>query len=164
MSVRTKELKGKYIHKVVVSRREEGKRSELGYRPEVRLCRERSTLTDSVDTIARGILFRSQEEMEKFTDLHGTPLSLAGSVAGVYGLWGRKTGAAPDGRKNKESLADGDGSPMTGGDKNGPTAVLKSLSKISPPSWPTLVNQKFLPQFLEGENRIVFAQYLNVLC
>lgn len=116
---------------------------------------------DEVDLIARDVFHKSQEEVRKHTDIHGCPFSLDGSVAGVYGLWGLKTGATPDGRRSKETLADGNGSPMAGRDKTGPTAVLNSLGKISPPSWPMLVNQRFLPQFLEGENKRAFAQYLK---
>ena len=44
MSTRTKELKKKFIHKAIVARREEGKRSVLSYRPEVRICVERCRL------------------------------------------------------------------------------------------------------------------------
>lgn len=44
MSARTRELKKKYIHKAIVSRREEGKRSVLRYRPEVKLDIERPRL------------------------------------------------------------------------------------------------------------------------
>ena len=116
---------------------------------------------DYVDLIARDVFHRTQKEVQKFADVHGTPITLDGSIAAAYPLWGRKVGATPDGRKSKETLADGNGSPMSGRDRNGPTAVLKSLSKISPPPWPMLVNQKFLPQFLEGENKEVFAQYLK---
>lgn len=116
---------------------------------------------DYVDLIARDVFHKSQEEVQKHADVHGCPFSLDGSVAGVYGLWGLKTGATPDGRKSREILADGDGSPMSGRDKNGPTAVLNSIGKISPPPWPMLINQRFLPQFLEGENKKVFAQYLK---
>lgn len=116
---------------------------------------------DSVDLIAKDVFHKSQQEVNKHTDIYGSPLSLEGSIAGAYWLWGRKTGATPDGRKSKETLADGAGSPMTGRDKSGPTAVLNSLGKISPPPFATLTNQRFMPQFLQGENKKVFAQYLK---
>lgn len=116
---------------------------------------------DFVDFIARDVFHKSQEEVQKHAEVHGTPFSLEGSVAGVYGLWGRKTGATPDGRKSKETLADGAGSPMSGRDKSGPTAVLKSLGKIQPTPWPTLVNQRFFPQYLDEDNKKAFAQYLK---
>ena len=65
-----------------------------------------------------------------------------------------------DGRRAQESLADGSTSPMAGQDGNGATAVIASVSKITPRS-PLLLNQKFLPQFLEGENKKLFASYLR---
>lgn len=42
---------------------------------------------------------------------------------------GMGIGALPDGRKAREPLADGSLSPMTGRDKNGPTAVVRSVLK-----------------------------------
>ncbi len=116
---------------------------------------------DYVDQIARDVFHKSNEEVQKHKDIHGSPLVLDGSIAGAYWIWGRKVGATPDGRKRKETLADGNGSPMAGKDKTGPTAVLNSLGKISPPPWATLTNQRFMPQFLEGENKLLFAQYLK---
>ncbi|MDP2917164.1 MAG: pyruvate formate lyase family protein, partial [Dehalococcoidia bacterium] len=79
-----------------------------------------------VDLIARDVFHKSNEEVAKHKDIHGSPLVLDGSIANAYWLWGRKVGATPDGRKSKETLADGDGSPMAGRDRKGPTAVLKS--------------------------------------
>ncbi len=116
---------------------------------------------DYVDMIARDVFHKSQEEVQKNCDIYGSPLFLEGSIAGAYWLWGRKTAATPDGRKAKDTLADGSGSPMAGRDKSGPTAVLNSVGKLSPPPWATLTNQRFMPQFLEGENKMIFAQYLK---
>jgi formate C-acetyltransferase len=114
-----------------------------------------------VDLIARDVFYKSNEEVGKHKDIHGSPLVLDGSIAGAYWIWGRKVGATPDGRKRKDTLADGNGSPMAGKDRTGPTAVLNSLGKISPPPWATLTNQRFMPQFLEDENKVLFAQYLK---
>jgi NADH-quinone oxidoreductase subunit N len=44
----------------------------------------------------------------------------------------------------------------------GPTAVLASCAKIKPLN--QLLNQKFLPQFLEGENKNQFINYLRTWC
>jgi hypothetical protein len=60
-------------------------------------------------------------------------------------------------------LGDAVVSPSARTDKRGPTAVLKSVSKI-PYTYAYLLNQKFLPQFLEGENKEKFAQYLRAWC
>ena len=47
-------------------------------------------------------------------------------------------------------------------DHEGPTAVLKSASKISAVKTHNhLLNQKFMPQALEGENKDLFIRYLR---
>jgi pyruvate formate-lyase/glycerol dehydratase family glycyl radical enzyme len=115
---------------------------------------------DYADLIMREVTHRSEEEVEKSIDYYGCPCSFDGSIAGGYYPWGRKTGATPDGRRAKESLSDGVMSPMAGRDYKGPTAVIKSMSKITP-TWSYLANQKFMPQFLEGENKKLFADYLR---
>jgi formate C-acetyltransferase len=62
--------------------------------------------------------------------------------------------ALPDGRKAKEPLSEGI-SPVQGADKKGPTAVLKSASKIDHlRTGGTLLNQKFTPSFFENEEII----------
>ncbi len=62
-------------------------------------------------------------------------------------------GATPDGRFAGEQLADGGLSPMLGQDAQGPTAVLKSVSKLDNTllSNGTLLNVKFTPATTEGE-------------
>jgi formate C-acetyltransferase len=68
--------------------------------------------------------------------------------------FGSVTGATPDGRKAGEALSDGI-SPVQGADRLGPTAVLKSASKMEHTrTGGTLLNQKFTPQILEGEQGI----------
>jgi len=58
----------------------------------------------------------------------------------------------PSGRKAGEPLADG-ASPFNGYDRNGPTAVIKSLCKYNPSSSScgTLLNMKFSPQMLQSK-------------
>jgi len=51
---------------------------------------------------------------------------------------------------------------MAGMDRKGPTAVLKSVSKVDPLiTWNQLFNQSFMPQYLVGRNAEIFAQYLK---
>jgi len=116
---------------------------------------------DYVDMIARDVHIRTNAEFMKYKDLSGCPMIMSGSIAGGYYGLSRACGATPDGRKDGESSADAAVSPMAGRDRKGPSAVLKSVSKITP-VYNYLLNQKFLPQFLEGEhNRRLFVQYLR---
>jgi trans-4-hydroxy-L-proline dehydratase len=66
--------------------------------------------------------------------------------------FGSMTGATPDGRRAWEPLSDGI-SPVQGADRFGPTAVIQSAAKIDhAKTGGTLLNQKFSPQLLQGED------------
>lgn len=68
--------------------------------------------------------------------------------------FGSVIGATPDGRKAREPLSEGI-SPVQGADRLGPTAVIKSASKMDHVrTGGTLLNLKFTPQVLEGEDGI----------
>ena len=63
-------------------------------------------------------------------------------------------GATPDGRLAGQPLSEGI-SPVQGADKYGPTAVIKSCSKMDHVrTGGTLLNQKFTPKLLEGQEGI----------
>ncbi|MBU5292831.1 glycyl radical protein [Anaerosalibacter bizertensis] len=65
--------------------------------------------------------------------------------------FGSVIGATPDGRLANTPLADGI-SPSKGADKNGPTGVIKSASKMDHViTGGTLLNQKFTPSVVQGE-------------
>lgn len=117
---------------------------------------------DSVDLIARDLLYRVTEETKKYKTYHGLPGCVDGSVASTPYAYSVATWATPDGRKAGDAFHDGTISPESGMDKKGPTAALKSISKVDPlKSWNHLFNQSFLPQFLNRDNANVFADYLN---
>lgn len=66
--------------------------------------------------------------------------------------FGSVTGAMPDGRLNGTPLSEGI-SPVQGADHDGPTAVLKSASKMDHlRTGGTLLNMKFTPQLLQDED------------
>lgn len=68
--------------------------------------------------------------------------------------FGSVIGALPDGRKASEPLSEGI-SPVQGADRHGPTAVIKSAAKMDHVrTGGTLLNQKFTPQVLEGDEGI----------
>jgi choline trimethylamine-lyase len=117
---------------------------------------------DYVDLLAKEVHERSEAVYQEFTDEHGAKWRMDGSgVSATYGL-APGTPATPDGRKDGEPFSDATMSPMIGRDRNGPTAVLASCAKIEPLN--QLLNQKFLPQFLEGENKEQFINYLRSWC
>jgi formate C-acetyltransferase len=79
-------------------------------------------------------------------------INLLPTTAHIY--FGKMTGATPDGRKASEPLSEGI-SPVQGADRNGPTAVIKSVGKIDHvKTGGTLLNQKFTPQLLSDETGI----------
>ncbi len=79
-------------------------------------------------------------------------INLLPTTSHVY--FGSVIGATPDGRFAGEPLSEGI-SPVQGADVNGPTAVIKSASKIDHlRTGGTLLNQKFTPQLMETENGI----------
>ncbi len=66
--------------------------------------------------------------------------------------FGKKLGATPNGRLAHAPESDGT-SPSHGADRNGPTAVIKSLSRMDQlKSGGTLLNQRFLPSVLSGDS------------
>jgi formate C-acetyltransferase len=92
--------------------------------------------------------------------VNGRPTAIGGThrinmlptTCHVY--FGSVIGALPDGRKAKQPLSEGI-SPVQGADIKGPTAVLKSASKIDHlKTGGTLLNQKFTPSFFEDDEAI----------
>ncbi|MCR4427057.1 MAG: glycyl radical protein [Firmicutes bacterium] len=68
--------------------------------------------------------------------------------------FGSVTGATPDGRKAWTPVSEGI-SPVQGADRRGPTAVIKSVAKMDHVlTGGTLLNLKFTPQVLEGDEGI----------
>ncbi len=87
---------------------------------------------------------------------HPTPrggihrINMLPTTSHVY--FGSVIGATPDGRRAYVPLSEGI-SPFQGVDRLGPTAVMKSASKIDHlKTGGTLLNQKFSPQFFEDED------------
>ncbi len=68
-----------------------------------------------------------------------------------HNYFGKMTAATANGRFKGTPISDGT-SPSHGADRNGPTAVVKSLGKMDQvKSGGTLLNQRFLPSVLAGE-------------
>jgi len=79
-------------------------------------------------------------------------LNMLSTTCHIY--FGKKLGASANGRMAAMPISDGT-SPAHGADRKGPTAVIKSLGKMDQiKSGGTLLNQRFLPDVLEGEGGI----------
>jgi len=80
-------------------------------------------------------------------------LNMLSTTCHVY--FGKVMGATPNGRLAQKSISDGT-SPSHGCDVNGPSAVIKSLTKLDHvKSGGTLLNQRFLPSLLKRDEDIV---------
>jgi len=76
-------------------------------------------------------------------------LNMLSTTCHVY--FGKVMGATPNGRLAHKSISDGT-SPSHGSDTNGPSAVIKSLTKLDHiKSGGTLLNQRFLPSLLKRD-------------
>jgi len=79
-------------------------------------------------------------------------LNMLSTTCHIY--FGKMLGASPNGRFAEQPISDGT-SPSHGADRNGPTAVIKSLGKMDQvKSGGTLLNQRFLPEVLKTESDI----------
>jgi len=117
---------------------------------------------DYVDTIARDVLYKTTQIVESFINHHEFNYLMDGSSGAAYWGYSGLLGATPDGRKDKDPINDGTISPVALRDRKGPTAVLNSVCKVDPlVTFNQLLNQKFLPQFMEGPGKEIFAAYLK---
>ena len=85
-------------------------------------------------------------------------LNMLSTTCHIY--FGKMLGATPNGRFAEKPISDGT-SPSHGADRNGPTAVIKSLGKMDQvKSGGTLLNQRFLPSVLEKEEDLTKLAHL----
>ncbi|MDF1896549.1 formate C-acetyltransferase [Rahnella contaminans] len=107
---------------------------------------------DEVDLISADLLRFYCKEVEQYRNPRGGQFTPGSYTVSAHVPLGAVVGATPDGRFAGEQLADGGLSPMLGQDHQGPTAVLKSVSKLDNMllSNGTLLNVKFTPSTLEG--------------
>jgi len=94
-----------------------------------------------------------RERMKDYTNYRGGLYHTGMYTVSAHVPMGENVGASPDGRNALTPLADGGMSPVYGRDMAGPTAVLKSVSRMKD-SYTTnggLLNMKFLPEFFKTE-------------
>lgn len=105
-----------------------------------------------------------RERMKDYTNYRGGPYHTGMYTVSAHVPMGENVGASPDGRNALTPLADGGMSPVYGRDLAGPTAVLKSVSRMKN-SYTTnggLLNMKFLPEFFKTETgRNKFENFLR---
>lgn len=124
---------------------------------------------DEVDTLGSELLTYYCEEVSKYKNIRGGYFQPGSYTVSAHIPLGEAVNATPDGRKAKEQLADGGLSPMVGRDANGPTASLKSVSKLDNylTSNGSLLNVKFSPSVLKGDigiqKLVAYIQAFNQL-
>lgn len=108
---------------------------------------------DEVDLIGSHFLAYYGHEVEKYDNVRDGKFQPGSYTVSAHVPLGAACGATPDGRLAHEQLADGGLSPMVGRDGHGPTAILKSVSKLENvlDSNGSLLNVKFSPSSLAGE-------------
>ncbi len=105
-----------------------------------------------------------KKKLAGYTNYRGGKYHTGMYTVSAHVPMGENVGATPDGRYAGTPLADGGMSPVYGRDITGPTAVLKSVSRIDKTltSNGGLLNMKFLPEFFKNETGIhKFAQFLR---
>lgn len=105
-----------------------------------------------------------KKRLGNFTNYRGGIYHTGMYTVSAHVPMGENVGAGPDGRLSQTPLADGGMSPVYGRDIEGPTAVLKSVSRLDSrlTSNGGLLNMKFLPSFFATEQGIdKFALFLR---
>ncbi|MBP9479360.1 MAG: formate C-acetyltransferase [Sebaldella sp.] len=118
---------------------------------------------EDVDKLSSDILRLYCKEVEKYSNPRGGIFIPGSYTVSAHIPLGEVVGATPDGRMAGEQLADGGLSPMFGRDKLGPTAVLKSVSKLDNYLLTngSLLNVKLSPGPLQSEQGLEnFVNYL----
>jgi pyruvate formate-lyase/glycerol dehydratase family glycyl radical enzyme len=115
-----------------------------------------------VDEIGNKWIEYFSEKMTQYKNARGGPYHTGLYTVSAHIPMGHNVGASADGRLAKDPLADGGMSAMYGRDQNGPTSLLKSVSRINSKfgSNGTLLNMKFLPEFFKTNEGIKKFSFL----
>jgi len=117
-----------------------------------------------VDEIGARWIKHFAEKVRGYKNVRGGPYHTGLYTVSAHVPMGKNVGATPDGRKAEQPLADGGMSAVYGRDQTGPTALLKSVSRVDSllGSNGTLLNMKFLPEFFKTEDQIrKFSSFLR---
>lgn len=105
-----------------------------------------------------------REQLRKYKNYRNGPYHTGMYTVSAHVPMGQNVGASADGRFAQDPLADGGLSAVYGRDIQGPTAVLKSVSKMDNSCTTNggLLNMKFLPDFFKTEAGITkFCNFLQ---
>ena len=123
---------------------------------------------EEADDITRQAMDIFFDAMLPYSTPRGGPFVASLLPVASYVSFGYSTAALPDGRESGKPLSDGI-SPTNGTDKNGPTAVFKSVTKIDHVRCPNgvIFNQKFSPTIFDGKEGInkfvsMLRSYINL--
>ena len=110
---------------------------------------------DGADEIARELAGFFCTEVSKKATIRGGPFRPGFFSYGMHVLEGLYLGASPNGRRAGDPVSNSF-SPSNGAEKKGPTAVLRSASKIDHSLIPNgcAINVKLLPQMFSTEERL----------
>ena len=115
---------------------------------------------DAADDIMRSVFDALYDEIDGRPNARGGVYHIDMLPTTCHIYFGSVMGASPDGRHAGRPLSEGI-SPSQGADHNGPTAVLKSAAKMDHlRTCGTLLNQKFIPGVIAGEEGIRNLGYL----
>jgi len=111
---------------------------------------------DYPDSIVTGVFTMVKDAIyPHYTNPWGESVAFAYLGVTAHYFHGQTTGATPDGRMARTPYADGSLSAYPGTDSRGPTAVIKSATKVDhTPALASLFNLKYHPAALNDEDRI----------
>lgn len=109
-----------------------------------------------VDELGHKWVRHFAKRLKEFSNRRGGPYHTGLYTVSAHVPMGQNVGATPDGRHARTPLADGGISAVYGRDNSGPTALLRSVSRIDSAlgSNGTLLNMKFSPQLFKTEEGI----------
>jgi pyruvate-formate lyase len=122
---------------------------------------------DYVDTIVNDIIILIEGNLDKYQGLFGSKPAVAIATGTGHLLMGTQVGATPEGRKAGEPFAEGGISPHQGRNTSGPTATLRSITKLDhlKVRGGSVLNMKFNPDvFADEKKKARFMSMLRTYC
>jgi formate C-acetyltransferase len=122
---------------------------------------------DYVDSIVNEVLIHICNEVARYRGFAGSIFNVTAYVAAGNIQMGSLVGALPDGRRAGEPLAEGGVSPYQGRNVSGPTATMRSVTKLDLVrlTGGSALNMRFNPDALKDESKMrKFASLIRTYC